>query len=29
VLPADPRHPPVVCPGDIVISALGNLEIVQ
>ena len=29
VLPADPRHPPVVCPGDIVIPALSNLEIVQ
>ena len=29
VLPPDPRHPPVVCPGDIVIPALSNLEIVQ
>jgi len=29
VLPADPRHAPVVCPGDIVIPALSNLEIVQ
>ena len=29
VLPADARHPPVVCPGNIVIPALSNLETVQ